>query len=236
MSLSADEVTYEEQSDLFRWIGCKNWTKALAILQSNPKEASLWISTKYRGGILAEDEDDLTVWYRRLPLHHACSAKCVPLSFIQALVEAYPDALLLEDETGKVPLIHACRRGASLEVVKVVSTEETAKRPDKEGKCALHWACEYKADKPKIQMLVETAPSILEHRDMYGRLPLHWECANVSERKDIMPVVSYLLEQYPLAASVKDSDSRTPRHMIDITNVIELLSTIEAKLPGFAEA
>ncbi|KAI2508954.1 ion transport protein [Fragilaria crotonensis] len=236
MSLSADEAPYEKQTDLFRQIGCKDWTKALATLHSKPHEARLWISTKYRGGVLAENEDDITVWYRRLPLHHACSAKGVPVSFIQALIDAYPDALLLEDETGKVPLIHACRRGTSLEVVKAVLTEETAKRPDKEGKCALHWACEYKADKSMIKMLVEAAPSILEHCDKYGRLPLHWGCVNVSERSDIMPVVAYLLEQYPVAVSVQDSDCRAPRHMIDIANVLELLLKTEESLPGIAEA
>jgi ankyrin repeat protein len=230
MSTSSDEVTYEEQTPLFRQIGCKAWDKALAILEAKPELAKVWTVTRYRGGVLVGDDSDITVWYRRLPLHHACSAKSVPLSFVQALVQAYPEALLLEDETGKVPLIHACRRDTSLEVVKAVLTEESAKRPDKEGKCALHWACEYKCDKAKIQQLVETAPSILEQCDTYGRLPLHWECAIVSDRKDKMTVVSYLLEQYPAAVSVKDDDGRTPLHMIDVSNVLELLLKTEASL------
>ena len=41
-------------------------------------------------------------------------------------------------------------------------------------------SCEYKADKTKIQHLVEAAPAILELHDMYGRSPLHWECAILS--------------------------------------------------------
>ena len=228
-----DEVSYEQQTELSRQIGCKGWDKALAILEAQPHLAKVWVVTQYRGGVLVEDNtngSDITVWYRRLPLHHACSAKSVPVSFIQALLQAYPEALLLQDETGKVPLIHACQRGASLDVIKAVLTEETATAPDKEGKCALHWACEYKADKTKIQHLVEAAPAILELRDIYGRLPLHWECAILSFRKEKMAVVSYLVEQYPAAVSVRDSDGCTPAQMIDVGNVLELLKKTEASL------
>jgi len=230
-SSSSEEVSYEDQTELFRQIGRKNWDKSVEILKEKPHLAKVWIVTKYQGGALVGTANDVTVWYRRLPLHHACSSKNVSLSLIEALIEAYPEALLLEDETGKVPLIHACRRDTSLDVVKAVLTGKTAKQADKEGKCALHWACEYRSNKAKIQLLVETAPSILQHVDSYGRLPLHWECSVVSEREEKMTVVTYLVEQYPDAVSVKDTDGRTPLHMIDVSNVFELLQQTQSSLP-----
>ena len=138
--------------------------------------------------------------------------------------------MALKDETGKVPLIHACRRDTHINVVHAVLTERTAQEPDEEGKCALHWACEYRSNVSKIQLLVDVAPSILQHTDSYGRLPLHWECSVVSDRKDKMPVVSYLVQQYPEAVAVQDRDGRTPLHMIDVSNVFELLQATSATL------
>lgn len=233
------------------------------MLHDAPHEARIWIVTKYRGGAGAggigggawisptdgttaapikdhttkDDvvEDDMTVWYRRLPLHHACSSKNVPATFVEALLQAYPEAVLLQDETGKVPLIHACRRETHVNVVKAVLTERTAQQPDEEGKCALHWACEYRSSVSLIKMLVEMAPSILQHTDTYGRLPLHWECSVVSERKDKMAVVSYLVQQYPDAVAVLDRDGRSPLRMIDVSDVFELLQTTSTKLSQVTE-
>jgi ankyrin repeat protein len=224
-----EEVPYEEQTDLYRQIGRKDWVKALAALEADPQQAKIWVATKYQGGALSSP-DDMTVWYRRLPLHHACSCSNVTHTFVQALVDAYPQALHERDETGKVPLIHACRRNTCLPVVQAVLTAETAKQPDDEGKCALHWACEYRASKRKVQELVDMAPSVLCHADSYGRWPLHWECAVVSERKEQMQVVTYLVEKYPEAVSVKDLDGRTPLQMIDLAEVFALLQKTQAGL------
>ena len=224
----AEEVAYENQTELFRQIGRKDWDKSIQILKDHPEQAKIWIVTRYHGGALVPGSDDVTVWYRRLPLHHACSAKNVTPQIIEALLEAYPEALLEQDETGKVPLIHACRRDTSMDAVKVVLTEEAAKQPDSEGKCALHWACEYRCSKPKVQLLVDAAPSVLRHVDNYGRLPLHWECSIVSDRKEKMSVVSYLVEEYPEAVNVTDSDARNPLQMIDLANVFEFLSKAQA--------
>lgn len=247
-----DEVPYEQQTNLFRQIGRKDWEKAMQALHDAPYEARIWIVTKYRGGgggggsaaLLGptgnnhalsstkdeEEVEDVTVWYRRLPLHHACSSKNVPAAFVEALWRVYPEAMGLKDETGKVPLIHACRRETHINVVKAVMTELTAQQPDEEGKCALHWACEYRSSVPLIKLLVEMAPSILQHKDAYGRLPLHWECSVVSERKDKMAVVSYLVQQYPEAVAVLDRDGRSPLKMIDVSDVFELLQSTSASL------
>mmetsp|Transcript_30535 Transcript_30535/g.50422 ORF Transcript_30535/g.50422 Transcript_30535/m.50422 type:complete len:234 (+) Transcript_30535:141-842(+) len=228
----AEEVTYEEQTALYRQIGRKDWVKALATLQENPHEAKIWVTTQYQGGALvdAASQEDMMVWYRRLPLHHACSCSSVTLVFIQALIDAYPEALMERDETGKVPLIHACRRDTILPVVEAVLTAETAQQPDNEGKCALHWSCEYRANKHKVQVLVEMAPAVLHHADKYGRWPLHWECAVVSERKEKMEVVTYLVEQNPEAVVVQDADGRTPLQMIDMADVFSLLEKAQAGL------
>jgi ankyrin repeat protein len=191
----------------------------------------IWIVTKYKGGTLVDGVEEETIWYRRLPLHHACGQKSVPLALIQALMVAYPESIMEKDETGKVPLIHACRRDAPLEIVKEVLTEETARAADTEGKAALHWACEYRASLEKIQLLVEISRGVLEMKDLYGRLPVHWECSVVSDRKDKLPVVKYLVGEYPEAVTMQDKDGRTPLQMIDLSEVFNFLQATQQSLP-----
>jgi len=225
------EVPYESQTELFRLIGRKDYAQAEARLLEAPHEAKVWIVTRYKGGsLVGNDNDDTIIWYRRLSLHHACGQKQCPLSFIQALIVVYPEALLLRDETGKVPLIHACRRDTSLDIVKQVLTEETAKMVDHEGKAALHWACEYRASLVKVKLLVETAREVLEMTDTYGRLPLHWECSVVSDRIDKVPVVKYLVGKYPRGVNVKDNDGKTPLQMIDLNEVFDFLNATQESL------
>jgi Ankyrin repeats (3 copies) len=225
------EVPYESQTELFRLIGRKDYSKALERLKEAPHEALIWIVTKYKGGTLVGGVEEETIWYRRLPLHHACGQKLVPLELIQALMEAYPESTMEKDETGKVPLIHACRRDAPLDIVKEVLTEETARATDAEGKAALHWACEYRASLEKIKVLVETSREVLELKDVYGRLPMHWECSVVSDRKDKMPVVKYLVREFPEAVSAKDKDGKTPLQMIDLSEVFDFLQATQQSLP-----
>jgi len=83
----------------------------------------------------------------RVPLHTACREQA-PLSVLQALVQAWPDAIRLQDADGLLPLHHACmemktRRGG----IQSLS---------------------------KIQFLVETWPKSLQVKTHSGMLALHW--------------------------------------------------------------
>ena len=228
------EVTYEAQTKLFRSIGRKNWNRVQRILMDAPQEARIWVVTKYYGGVLVTHRDpdtDVTVWYRRLPLHHACSKSNVPLSILQSLLMAYTDALLLPDETGKLPLHHAIRcRHVVPEILPILVSEASASYSDHEGKCPLHYACEYRLDLTSIQCLLEAAPKVLAHVDQYGRLPLHWECSVLSERSDKLTVIRYLVERYPEAILIPDVDGRTPIQMIDIHPVRQILMEAQERL------
>eukprot|EP00542_Grammatophora_oceanica_P016139 CAMPEP_0194043170 /NCGR_PEP_ID=MMETSP0009_2-20130614/14851_1 /TAXON_ID=210454 /ORGANISM="Grammatophora oceanica, Strain CCMP 410" /LENGTH=260 /DNA_ID=CAMNT_0038687293 /DNA_START=88 /DNA_END=870 /DNA_ORIENTATION=- len=226
-TIAENEVTYERQTNLYKWIGRKDWEDARKRLDAHPEEAGIWVVTKYKGGALVNDDNENVVWYRRLPLHHASGMKGVPQDFLKALLEAYPEALTAKDETGKVPLIHACRRDIPVDVLlgTTLLTEETAKIPDNEGKCALHVACEYRSPLPMIRTLVETAPTILEHKDEYGRIPLHWECSIIQERKNKLPVVKYLVEKYSAGAKLADLDGKTPLQMMDGAEVFCFLQS-----------
>jgi ankyrin repeat protein len=223
------EVSYEAQPKLFRSIGRKNWNRVQRILMDAPHEARIWVVTKYHGIVLVTHQDvKITVWYRRLPLHHACSKSNVPLSILQSLLIAYPDALLLPDETGKLPLHHAIRcRHIFPEILPILVSESSASFSDHEGKCPLHYACEYRLDLTSIQCLVEAAPKVLSHVDQYGRLPLHWECSILSEREDKITVIKYLVEQYPAAVTVPDIDGRTPLQMVEIPSVLQFLTEVQ---------
>jgi hypothetical protein len=231
-SIQELEVTYEAQTKLFRSIGRKNWNRVQRILIEAPHEARVWVVTKYYGGVLVTHQDmDVTVWYRRLPLHHACGKSNVPLSILQSLLMANTDALLLPDETGKLPLHHAIRcRHMFPEILPILVSEASASYPDHEGKCPLHYACEYRLDLTSIQSLVDAAPKVLAHADQYGRLPLHWECSVLAERSDHLTAIRYLVDKYPEAVLVPDVDGRTPLQMIEIHPVLQILTEAQERL------
>jgi ankyrin repeat protein len=226
------EVPYETQSKLFRSIGRKNWNCVQQILMDAPHEARIWVVTKYHGGVLVTHQElNVTVWYRRLPLHHACSKSNVPLSILQSLLMAYKDALLLPDETGKLPLHHAIRCCHVFpEMLPILISEASASHADHEGKCPLHYACEYRLDLSSIRCLVEAAPKVLSHADQNGRLPLHWECSILPDRSDNLTVIKYLVKHYPEAVLVPDVDGRTPLQMINIPPVLQLLTKAQEQL------
>lgn len=84
-----------------------SWMEATEYVQKFPAEAAHWI--------LKPDCDRME--WRHLPLHEAC-ARLPTVQFIDAIIEAFPQAVKEPDHNGRLPIHHACCHGASVEVVK----------------------------------------------------------------------------------------------------------------------
>jgi ankyrin repeat protein len=80
-----------------------NWRTVKALCETNPEAA------KYAG------RDGLTAL-----LHHACNRRCPDADVVEALIRAYPDALLEEEEKGWTPLHYACRYKTATDVVRLL--------------------------------------------------------------------------------------------------------------------
>jgi len=96
---------------------------------------------------------------------------------IQALVNAYPEALMqAESSYDRLPLHCACRKRASLEILTclVQTAPEACLVPDALNRLPLHYALSNGAD-PAVVRLLLRGPNraAAESRDLHGFTPLH---------------------------------------------------------------
>jgi len=134
---------------------------------------------------------------------------------VRDLVEAFPESCISREENGKVPLVLACIRKASMEVVSYLLERcpQAAFITDNECKLALHWSCEYNTSRNVISRLVHAdAESVsISHVDNYGRLPLHWIC--LSFDPDI-GILKEIVTRFPEGVNFKDKDGNRPSDLV----------------------
>ena len=97
------EVSCEDDpTRLFLLMNQQLWDKAQSRLNHAPIETRTWISSRFAN-------TDEYRW-RNLPLHLAClhGPEPAPLHFIEALIEAYPDAARCRNHEGNLPIHLAC--------------------------------------------------------------------------------------------------------------------------------
>ncbi|KAL3817687.1 hypothetical protein ACHAXA_002836 [Cyclostephanos tholiformis] len=103
LSHSSDEVSCEHNpTRLFLLMNQQLWDSAQSWLYHTPLEARTWISSRF-------PNSDEYRW-RNLPLHLAClhGPEPVPLQFIEALIEAFPEAARCRNHEGNMPIHLAC--------------------------------------------------------------------------------------------------------------------------------
>jgi len=127
-----------------------------------------------------------------LPLHLACRrapvAQASSLPMLRLLIEAWPNAMSVQDGDGFLPLHYACRN------VKVVASDTE----------------EIQAPLETIKLLVEPRPESLQIKTDLGMLPLHWACFDPIAPTD---VICCLVELSPKTVSEKDYKGRLPLHL-----------------------
>lgn len=137
-----------------------DWDHVLELCASNPEFAA------YTGA------DGWTA------LHHACNRRCPRPEVVEALIEAYPEAILAEEERGWLPLHYACRFKAPKEVVKLLLHQfpEMGKiavsRKDRMGRPPLYYAVRYDAPPGVVGHLLEVNPGAVLEEDQHDESPL----------------------------------------------------------------
>lgn len=149
--------------------------------------------------------------HRYFPLHLSCSRLGgVDLTEVRILFDAYPEAILLKDESGKSPLeyLQAKRMIRHLDLIgaatfqRVVAFLETQlayanesltnsamTTPDQNGWLPLHHALKDNAPLGSIKLLIKGNTSAMRVSDNNGTVPLHTACEFSS-----VEVVQYLME------------------------------------------
>jgi ankyrin repeat protein len=158
-----------------------NWDKVLELCQTHPKHA------QYAGA------DGWTA------LHHACNRRCVILKVYDALVKAYPGALLDLSESAMTPLHYACRFKAPAKAVRTLVHmypelgHLAVSLKDKRGRTPLYYAVRYDAPPGVVEMLLEVYPEAVLEEDKAGESPLKWVWDSWAEKFDGKKVLAPLV-------------------------------------------
>jgi ankyrin repeat protein len=137
-----------------------DWSTVLELCESRPEAAS------YAG------RDGWTA------LHHACNRRCPRADVVEALIRAYPAALLQEEEKSWLPLHYACRFKAPTDVVRLLlhmypeSGRIAVEARDKQGRTPLYYAVRYDAPQGVAGLLIHVDPSAVLEEDQHEESPL----------------------------------------------------------------
>ncbi|KAI2499432.1 hypothetical protein MHU86_15077 [Fragilaria crotonensis] len=172
-----------------------NFEQAAAIIQENPTCAAL------TGGA-----------YGSLPLLVALMHK-PPLDFVEALIEAYPDALAMKNDVGMLPLRVAIRNAASTDVImKLID-----KYPDAvasvgvTGKTCLHLACIHHTDNSVVERLIKLAQAA-SVKDNQGWYPLHMASICKARTPTFVPSFGRIPKQHSNLAVPMENYHSTWQH------------------------
>lgn len=194
-----DDVSSTNPTKLFSFVSKRNWAGAVKRCSGADKaEATKWI---------VEHNNDGSIRWRLLPIHQACENKA-PSEVIKALINAYPESLMMKDSGGYLPLHLACRERASKAVIAALLSKEpaAAKIKDAEGRLPLHLACRQGVAVQIVDSLIVCHYRAARTPDSYSLIPLHWACAQNSS----LAIIESLLRAHPDSTDLKDKWGRTP--------------------------
>jgi ankyrin repeat protein len=142
-------------------------------------------------------------------LHYAVRFRA-PVEVVQLLVDAFPQAVRVQGDGGKLPL-HLAAEESSLEVVKVLTEtwEPALLQKDGIGRLPLHrFALREDGPLEVLQYLVDKRPLSLQERDIHGELPLH-----LAVCFGLVAAVRTLGDAWEPALRVGNTDGELPLHV-----------------------
>lgn len=163
-----------------------DWDQVLRLCHTSPEFA------KYTGA------DGWTA------LHHACNRRCPRPEVVEALIEAYPNALSTEEEKGWLPLHYACRFKAPKEVVHLLlhlypdMGQAAVAKKDRQGRPPLYYAIRYDAPPGVVGLLLAGNPAAVLEADQHDESPLALVWDNWAEKLEARRIIhSFLPGGFP---------------------------------------
>ncbi len=100
------------------------------------------------------------------------------MEVIQLLIEAYPDAMKVEDGDGVLPIDRPQIKEKIYDRAVMVETEvenpDALKEKNELGELPLHSAVKNRKSVEEMQLLIKDYPDALKEKDNDGLLPLHY--------------------------------------------------------------
>ena len=179
--------------------------------QAPPDVIRALVTTSNQGGITCKSTWRSGSW---LPLH--CAAACdLPVDSTEILLEKYPKAANLLDDSGRTPLHLACRYQSGVQLVQLLLRvhEHGARETDDRGRLPIHLALERPRDTrwDVVRVLLQSTGAekqckLKDEKD--GTRSLHWACRHRAP----VDVVQLMLDAYPRAVRKPDGSGRTALH------------------------
>ena len=175
---------------------------------------------------------------QHLPLHFACNNS--NLSSIQALYDAYPDAIFARNRDGRTPLDVARSKGnqpvmgflqTQLEYARQAQDMTVMTTVDENGWLPLHRALKGNAPLGSIKLLVIGNQAALQVADQNGVYPVHIACKFSSAK-----VVKYLVELAGDTLNNVDANKDSPLHYACRGGNLGIVKyLLEANVPSVSE-
>jgi hypothetical protein len=172
-------------------IDSEQWERVIGLAQSKPELTKQWTE---RIGFF-EGVRPANV----LPVHEACANESAPLAAIEALIQAYPESIKVEESAyRRLPLHIACRKTANINVVHFLLDKysNACLEPDALGRLPIHYALSNGANDDVVTLLLRYNPNAARGVDRKGWTPLHVACSLGASTR----ICTELLEIYPEAS------------------------------------
>ena len=179
-----------------------------------------FLLSKYPDGAEKATDDE----GRRLPLHLACNsfnARDVNLKTVQLLLDAYPEAIFIEDGEENSPLDIVKGRAkhypdkstvvsfleTQLDYARQARDTDTMQTLDENGWLPLHHALHNNASLGSIKLLVKGNPTAVRVDDYKGSFPLH-----IASEFSTVDVVQFLVERNDSHLNAFDGNNNSSLH------------------------
>jgi len=157
------------------------------------------------------------------------------LNTVTSLLTCYPKGATSKDDEGRLPIHHACSKGAPPDVISALlsSSPKSAASKDDQGRLPLHHACRKNPNNDIIELLLKAYPKGAQIKDDQEKLPIHYACHSNNET-----VVSALLQVYPQSILVKNGFGYTPlaeARALDNPKMDSIIQLLESHHSQFVE-
>lgn len=144
--------------------------------------------------LLHEVFHDVAITEDVKPLTIAVSKRVPCLAVVDLMVRSHPESVVVHDEDGSIPVMHACSNNDDIQVIHYLLHGDSSPPPSS-------------SPKAQQQALPHLVRQQLEHADCFGCRAIHY--AAFSGRCEI---VEYLLSQDPQLVRCQESNGALPLH------------------------
>ena len=154
-------------------------------------------------------------------LHSACTKRFQSQRRLQTLLDVYPESIHMADESGNLPLHHACAVQDNLAwpdaiLFSLINYPGAAMATNRQGQLPLHTFLSKSVHRGAsmsanyiVQELLQAYPAAVKIADRSGMLPIHLACKN---RYDAT-ILELLVELYPSSLQKPTRDEGLPIHI-----------------------